>query len=170
MLNLTILYVMMWPNDLARRFMADWHKFQTNMKCFGKSRHLTTGIKPDPSGDFGGFKKKVAYCILRCGCKIPSSVQMKISKINHQLRLEEVESNLEAGNYEDHDAGKQLNEVHTLLLPEKKNTKSIWCCSTGTSRSSRPLIGSTGVSYRWTGWLWEITGWSSRLQENYRSF
>jgi hypothetical protein len=26
------------------------------------------------------------------------------------------------------------------------------------------------VSYRWTGWVWEITGWRSRLQENYWSF
>ena len=26
------------------------------------------------------------------------------------------------------------------------------------------------VSYRWTHWVWEITGWSSRLQENDRSF
>ena len=27
------------------------------------------------------------------------------------------------------------------------------------------------VSYRWTGWVWEITGWiSSRLQEDYPSF
>ena len=25
------------------------------------------------------------------------------------------------------------------------------------------------VSYRWIGWVWEITGWSSSLQENYRS-
>ena len=26
------------------------------------------------------------------------------------------------------------------------------------------------VSYRWMGWVWEITGWSWRLQEDYRSF
>ena len=26
------------------------------------------------------------------------------------------------------------------------------------------------VSYRWTGWVWKITGWSSRLPEHYRSF
>ena len=30
--------------------------------------------------------------------------------------------------------------------------------------------GEPAVSYKWTGWVWEITGWSSRLQENYRSF
>ena len=30
--------------------------------------------------------------------------------------------------------------------------------------------GEPAVSYRWTGWVGEITGWSSRLQENYRSF
>ena len=28
----------------------------------------------------------------------------------------------------------------------------------------------TASSYRWTGWVWEITGWgSSRLQENHPS-
>ena len=26
------------------------------------------------------------------------------------------------------------------------------------------------VNYKWTGWVWEITSWSSRLQDNYRSF
>jgi len=26
--------------------------------------------------------------------------------------------------------------------------------------------GEPAVSYRWTGWVWEITGWSSRLQED----
>ena len=31
--------------------------------------------------------------------------------------------------------------------------------------------GEPAVSYKWTGWVWEITGWSSRLlQENYRPF
>jgi hypothetical protein len=36
---------------------------------------------------------------------------------------------------------------------------------------SRAMIGGEpAVSYRWTGWIWEITGWSSRLQENYPSF
>ena len=30
--------------------------------------------------------------------------------------------------------------------------------------------GEPVVSYRWTGWVWEITGWSSRLQEKYWSF
>ena len=30
--------------------------------------------------------------------------------------------------------------------------------------------GEPVVSYKWTGWVWELTGWSSRLQENYRSF
>ena len=25
--------------------------------------------------------------------------------------------------------------------------------------------GEPAVSHRWTGWVWEITGWSSRLQE-----
>ena len=28
------------------------------------------------------------------------------------------------------------------------------------------MIGENpAVSYRWTGWVWDITGWSSRLQE-----
>ena len=41
--------------------------------------------------------------------------------------------------------------------------------------SWRPLHtydrGEPAVSYEWTGWIWEITNWwSSRLQENYRSF
>ena len=27
--------------------------------------------------------------------------------------------------------------------------------------------GEPAVSYRWIGWVWEITGWSSRLQENH---
>ena len=29
--------------------------------------------------------------------------------------------------------------------------------------------GEPAVSYKWTGRVWEITGWSSKLQENYRS-
>ena len=29
--------------------------------------------------------------------------------------------------------------------------------------------GEPAVSYKWTGWVWGITGWSWRLQENYRS-
>ena len=29
--------------------------------------------------------------------------------------------------------------------------------------------GEPAVSYRWTGWVWETTGWSSRLQENHQS-
>ena len=30
--------------------------------------------------------------------------------------------------------------------------------------------GEPAVSYRWTGWVWEITSWSSRLQGKYWSF
>ena len=30
--------------------------------------------------------------------------------------------------------------------------------------------GEPAVSYWWTGWVWEITSWSSKLQENHRSF
>ena len=30
--------------------------------------------------------------------------------------------------------------------------------------------GEPAVSYKWTGWVWDITGWSSRLHENYQSF
>ena len=29
--------------------------------------------------------------------------------------------------------------------------------------------GEPAISYKWTGWVWEITGWSSKLQENYWS-
>jgi hypothetical protein len=28
--------------------------------------------------------------------------------------------------------------------------------------------GEPAVRSKWTGWIWEITGWSTRLQENYR--
>ena len=45
---------------------------------------------------------------------------------------------------------------------EMELAKSKWCC--GYDR------GEPAVSYRWSGWVWEITGWSWRLQENYRSF
>jgi hypothetical protein len=30
--------------------------------------------------------------------------------------------------------------------------------------------GEPAATYRWPGWVWEITGWSSKLQENYQSF
>jgi hypothetical protein len=30
--------------------------------------------------------------------------------------------------------------------------------------------GKPAVSYKWTSWVWEITSWSSKLQENCRSF
>ena len=30
--------------------------------------------------------------------------------------------------------------------------------------------GEPAIRHKWTGWVWEITGWSSKLQENYRSF
>ena len=30
--------------------------------------------------------------------------------------------------------------------------------------------GQPAISFRWTGWVWEITGWNSRLKENYWSF
>ena len=30
--------------------------------------------------------------------------------------------------------------------------------------------GEPAVSDKWTGWIWKITGWNSRLQENYQSF
>ena len=26
------------------------------------------------------------------------------------------------------------------------------------------------VSYRWIGWVWDVTGWSSRLQDSYQEF
>ena len=30
--------------------------------------------------------------------------------------------------------------------------------------------GEPAVSYKWTGWIWEITSWSSRPLENFRGF
>ena len=30
--------------------------------------------------------------------------------------------------------------------------------------------GELAVSYKWIGWVWGITSWSSKLQENYRLF
>jgi hypothetical protein len=30
--------------------------------------------------------------------------------------------------------------------------------------------GESVVSYRWTNWVWELTGWSSRVKENYLLF
>ena len=41
-----------------------------------------------------------------------------------------------------------------------------WRCDTKLANSR----GEPAVSYKWTGWVWEITSWSSRLQENYRPF
>ena len=34
------------------------------------------------------------------------------------------------------------------------------------SSHSRNVRGEPAASYRWTGWVWEITGWSSRLLKN----
>ena len=34
----------------------------------------------------------------------------------------------------------------------------------------RKAQGEPTVSYRWIGWVWEITGWSLRLHENFQSF
>ena len=31
-------------------------------------------------------------------------------------------------------------------------------------------MGKATASYRWSGWVWEIIGWNSRLQENCQSF
>ena len=46
----------------------------------------------------------------------------------------------------------------------------IWLWSIGKTYDR----GEPAVSYRWTGWVWEITSWSSRVpsrvQENYQSF
>ena len=54
-----------------------------------------------------------------------------------------------------------------------------WCNGHCSSASQMLFVNTTpsfndrgepALSYRWAGWVWEITGWSSRLQENYRSF
>ena len=51
------------------------------------------------------------------------------------------------------------------------------CCNTLIEETQHYIIftlplnerGEQTASYRWTGWIWEITGRSSRLQENYPS-
>ena len=37
------------------------------------------------------------------------------------------------------------------------------------ARETCVQLGRTG-GYKWTGWVWDITGWSWRLQQNYRTF
>ena len=60
---------------------------------------------------------------------------------------------------------------YSKILPKfrvnslKLSTNSKLCCTVLSDDRGEPA-----VSYRWTGWVWEITGWSSRLQANYRSF
>ena len=51
----------------------------------------------------------------------------------------------------------------SLLLPW------IGCMNPRTCVTSNDR-GEPAVSYKWTDWVWEITCWSWRLQENYRSF
>ena len=53
--------------------------------------------------------------------------------------------------------------VHWALCTPINRRKTHW----------RPLLydrGKPAVSYKWTGWVCEITGWSARRQENYWSF
>ena len=46
-------------------------------------------------------------------------------------------------------------------------SRSLYSCR---HKSWAPMNGGESTaSYTWTGWVWEITGWSSRLQENYPS-
>ena len=40
------------------------------------------------------------------------------------------------------------------------------CCSISGHHGNERGETDRLVSYRWTAWVWEITGWSSRLQEN----
>ena len=53
--------------------------------------------------------------------------------------------------------------ARSCLLPE------FLPCPASSALASPPK-GELAVGYRWTGWIWEITGWSWRLQENYRPF
>ena len=71
--------------------------------------------------------------------------------------------------------GTALNFPHRLFLtglakPADRCRRSNWAVLwTKTNGNYDP--GEPAVSYRWTGWVWEITtGWGSRLQENYQSF
>ena len=52
---------------------------------------------------------------------------------------------------------------YILFYPEleSQQSKPTW----GNCQTNEP--GEPTASYRWTGGVWEITGWSSRLQENY---
>ena len=45
-----------------------------------------------------------------------------------------------------------------------------WSKATEASSKHTNEQGEPTISYRWTGWVWEITSWSSRLQENYPRF
>ena len=42
---------------------------------------------------------------------------------------------------------------------------ALWNCKNHSNDRGEPA-----VSYRRTGWVWDITGWSSSLQQNYQSF
>ena len=57
--------------------------------------------------------------------------------------------------------GTNLMSDNSMILTVKLPTKTYY----------PPVNGENQMlcSYRWTGWVWGITGWSSRLQENYRS-
>ena len=61
-------------------------------------------------------------------------------------------------------SGSKSNQWHVGIL---RSTLLFW----GVFPRSSKMVGNfpepLAVSWRWTGWVWEITGWSSRLQENY---
>ena len=56
-------------------------------------------------------------------------------------------------------------EVFLLIRSFSKRESIIWTQLLWSGRT-----GSWLQSYRLTGWVWETTAWSWRLQENYRSF
>ena len=64
----------------------------------------------------------------------------------------------------------------TVHIYESLSLSPMWVMDSCTWPCLCPLVlwindrGEPAVSYKWTGWVWEITGWSWRLQENYRSF
>ena len=55
------------------------------------------------------------------------------------------------------------------LPPKSTITDELQCFSFTLQSFWNYDPGEPAVSYRWTGWVWEIIGSSSRLQENYRS-
>jgi hypothetical protein len=85
-----------------------------------------------------------------------------------------------------HDNIPHLHNISTHITEKRRKSASIYFSKYfSDSVSSQSLVleaihhrsmvqdndrGEPAFVYKWTGWVWEITGWSSRLQENYPSF